>query len=132
MKDQHLLTVGQEVAYGNPLGNGTSRYHFCHVKTITKGGQVVLKNGLRFNKHGKQIGLGAGTIPSKYTVLWLANADVIRKANRAREQKNLVHAKVVNIKKYLEGRQDGVGRYAIDEESKQELIELVASLPTLD
>lgn len=131
MKDQHLLTVGQEVAYGTyRSGMRHASDHFCHVKTITKSGQVVLENGLRFNKHGKQIGLG--TEPSKYTEFWLADADVIRNAKQAREQKNLVHAKVVNIKKYLEGRQDGVGRYAIDEESKQELMELVASLPTLN
>ena len=125
MKDQHLLTVGQEIAYGNYR---MTRPDFCHVKTITKGGQVVLENGLRFNKDGKQIGLG--TKPSKYTTLWLADPTVIRNAMQAGQHKNLIHSKVVDIKKYLEGRQNGFGRYDIDEESKKRLMELVASIPT--
>lgn len=118
------LQVGQEVGVNTSPGYNHG-YSIQTIERMTKT-QLVLSGGRKFNKH-------LGELKSKitsYPRASLCEANQVRDIQIRKDAQHATNNGIDELMKRLSGSKNGYGNFCITEERKQELLALVAAIPT--
>lgn len=126
--DLNVLTLKADDRVGVTPGTSWGHYRTEKVERVTPGGQVVLMDGTRFNRDGREIG-GSGRNPRRLvSAAWADAVEAREQAQRERDAR--ATALKEKLAETLRGATNGYGKLVgeVTDAQKAELIALIQAL----